>query len=299
MSKKGRKKKVKVKVRITLLSWLAVMLFVPLALSSQTTQSEQAGQPQTELPLVNPVSSTLTGTFIAATTVPDPNDPNAVISVPAACQFSLSLPPNLQVVEARRTSDITVDDASNTCSAAFDVGQPQVEASPSPAESTNIANTSNASSSDITTQTGSFSPDLGVATRTVTSAGLLKTWYIDPLSITVNSVQDSTKWNWSGTGHCVKGLIGGFNLTWFGPSGWFKISSTFQNTYNCTETTVGSTALFDNPVFCALNSTFATYNNKVHGMQNGVLVGTWNDSIFGSACTALLRFRVHLQRTQN
>lgn len=287
------------KARTSLFSWLAIAVFIPLTLSSQTTQTAQTGQPQVEQPLINPVSSTLTGTFIPATTVQtDPNDPSTVTAVPAACQFSMSLAAKEQAVEARRTSDISVDAANHTCSAQFDIGEPPVETTPTSAEAANLANTSTASSSDlpVDTTTGA-TPDATLAS--ITSAGFLKTWWIDPINITVNSVQDSTKWRWSGTGHCVTGLLGGQALTWFTPSGWLKLSNTFQNTFNCTQTTVASTALFDNPVFCALNSTFAAYNNRVNGKQNGALVGTWNDSVFGSVCVNLLRFRVQLKRTLN
>jgi phage major head subunit gpT-like protein len=136
--------------------------------------------------------------------------------------------------------------------------------------------------------------------QVVQSAGFLKTWWIDPINITVNSVENSTTWRWSGTGHCVTGILGGQILTWFTGSGWVLVSDSWQNTFNCSETTSASTVLYKNGIFCAFFSTFARYApNKVNGLQNGTLVGTWNDTVFGSVCVNLLRFRMLLRRTQN
>ena len=96
------------------------------------------------------------------------------------------------------------------------------------------------------------------------------------------------------------GILGGQTLTWFSPSGWSLVSNSWQNTFNCSATTSASTVLYRNGIFCAFVTTWASYNpNRVQGLQNGTLLGTWNDSVFGSVCVNLLRFRMQLTRTQN
>ncbi|HXO38090.1 MAG TPA: hypothetical protein VN872_05610 [Candidatus Acidoferrum sp.] len=281
-------------IRARLPALLATFLF-PLICMAQT----QSGQPQVETPLLNSVTTTITGTLVPATTVQTGATTKAV--VPASCQFSLALAPGQKSVEARRVSDIAMDAANNTCNAQFEVGEPQTVASLSDAERANLANTTVNSSSGVPAQTGSTltaQPDLALAT--IQSAGFLKTWWIDPISITVNSVQNSTTWRWSGAGHCVTGILGGQTLTWFSPSGWSLVSDSWQNTFNCSATTSASTVLYRNGIFCAFFTTWASYNpNKVQGLQNGTLFGTWNDSVFGTVCVNLLRFRMQLTRTQN
>jgi hypothetical protein len=277
---------------------LAAAFLLPLMCMAQTTQT---GQAQDELPLLNSSTITINGTFVPSTTVQ--TDAVAPVVLPDTCQFSLSLAPGQAAVEARQVSDIVVDTANKGCNAQFEVGQPQDGIAPTPAELANQANTTVNSSSGVpaqTAQTGSAPQSLLAVPQVVQSAGFLKTWWIDPINITVNSVQNSTTWRWSGTGHCVTGILGGQILTWFSPSGWVLLSDSWQNTFNCTETTSASTVLYKNGIFCAFFSTYARYApNKVNGLQNGTLVGTWNDSVFGSVCVNLLRFRMQLRRTQN
>jgi hypothetical protein len=274
---------------------LLVTFLLPLLCMAQA----QTGQPQVEPPLMNSTTTTITGTLVPSTTVQTGATTQEV--VPPSCRFSLALAPGQQSVEARRVSDIAVDTANNTCNAQFEVGQPQTASSQSDAEKANLANTTVNASSGAPAQTGSIvAPQTDQALATIQSAGFLKTWWIDPINITVNSVQNSTTWRWSGAGHCVTGILGGQTLTWFSPSGWSLVSDSWQNTFNCSATTSASTVLYRNGIFCAFFTTWASYNpNKVQGLQNGTLLGTWNDSVFGTVCVNLLRFRIQLTRTQN
>jgi len=266
---------------------------------AQTAQTQ--GQPQIERPLLNSTTTTISGTLVPSTTAQ--TGPAIQTVIPASCRFSLSLAPGQRAIEARRVSDINVNAANNTCDAQFEVGQPAEVAALTAAESANLANTSVHETSAVPAQTGAGTlvvPQSGAALATVQSAGFLKTWWIDPINITVNSVQNSTTWRWSGTGTCVTGILGGQSLTWFTGSGWFLASDSWQNTFNCSATTSASTVHYQNNIFCAFFTTFAQYNpNKVNGLQNGTLVGTWNDSVFGNVCVNLLRFRMQLTRTQN
>jgi hypothetical protein len=277
---------------------LAAVFLLPLMCMAQTTQS---GQPQVERPLLNSFTTTINGTLVPSTTVQTDAATPAV--VPASCSFSLSLPPGQAAIEARRVSDITVDTAHNACNAQFEVGQPDDSGTLTSAELANQANTTINSLSGVPALTSDAASQSNLASPlapVVQSAGYLKTWWIDPINITVNSVQNSTTWHWSGAGHCVTGIVGGQFLTWFSPSGWVLLSDSWQNTYNCSATTSASTVLYKNGIFCAFFSTYASYApNKVNGLQNGTLLGTWNDSVFGSVCVNLLRFRIQLRRTQN
>jgi hypothetical protein len=288
------------KARIALFPRSAATLVLPLALLFTNPASGQTEQPQVELPLINPVTSTLTGTYIPATTMQtDPNDPSTVIAVPSACQFAITLGPGKAAIEARQTSAVSIDDTNQTCSAQFQMGEPQTETTPSPAELANQANSASSSSNTPSASDGSTStddPDTSAASTV--SAGFMHTWWIDSNNVVQNSVQDSTKWRWSGAGHCVTGLSGGRALVWLVSAGWLLSSDTFQNTYNCTETTVASNVVFVNSLICP-RTTFADYlPNEVRGTQNGTLRGVWNDHIVNSTCSHL-RLRAHLQRTQN
>jgi hypothetical protein len=290
-----------VKARISFLFWLAVAFLGSLAGFAQTPQ------PQIEQPLNNAATKVIKGVLNPAGLQPDGASQTLV---PESCRFTLALLPGEKAIEARRVSEINVNRSNNSCDALFEVGEPLAEALALPSE----ASTSTSSISNVPIETGDpasgggaspIQPGAGLqvappAQAVVQSAGFLKTWWIDPINITVNSVQNSTTWRWSGTGRCVTGILGGQNLTWFTPSGWFLLSDSWNNTFNCTQTTSASTVAYDNPVFCALISTFATYNpNRANGLQNGVLLGSWNDIVFGSVCVNLLRFRMQLQRTQN
>ena len=266
--------------------------------------TDQALEAQTEQPLVNPVTQTIKGMLNAPSVL---QDGDLQIAVQESCRFSLALPADQKAIEARRISEITFNPQDNTCDALFEVGAPATGPLPSSGESANLANTSSVSSSGVPIRTDD--PNAGAAGEdespgqpltTTESAGYLKTWWVDPLGLVVNSVKDSTTWKWKSMGHCVTGILGGYNLTWLSGSGWGLLSNSWNNSYNCTQTTSASTVLFDNPVFCFGITTYAYYNpNKVNGRQNGDLVGTWNDSVYGSACVYLLSFRMQLQRTMN
>jgi len=281
------------KIRTTFLFLSGAALLMPLACMAQAFPN-QAAQPQVERPLINPVTSTLSGHLLPSA-APD--------TIPDQCQFSLSLAPGEKSIEARRVSEINVDRVQNTCNALFEVGQPAEATALTPAEAANLVQTSENASSSVPLRTGAATPpnrQPGVAQATVQSAGFLKTWWTDPINITINSVQDSTTWTWSGTGNCVNGILGGNSLTWFTPSGWFVASNSWQNTFNCTQTTSASTVKFQNNVFCLGVSTFANYlPNQVNGRQDGTLVGTWNDTISGNICVNLVTFHKQLTRTQN
>jgi hypothetical protein len=284
--------------RTMFLVWLAVGVFVPLTSSAQTPQA------QTEQPLVNAVTQTLTGVMSPSSVL---QEGNLQIAVPESCRFSFALRADQKAIEGRRISEINFNREDNTCDALFEVGEPAAESSPSSAELANQANTSSAWSEaapirtdDLTADDAAANDPLNEPLTTTQSAGYLKTWWTDPVHITVNSVQDSTTWKWSGTGHCVKGISGGYVLTWFRPSGWRLLSNSWNNSYNCTETTTASRVLYKNSVFCAFDPTYALYNpNMVNGRQNGDLVGTWNDRVYGSVCVHLLRSHWQLKRTQN
>ena len=288
--------------RATILSLLATVFLLPLTCLAQASQN-QTGQPQIDRPLVNPITTTLSGIFVPSNMVQI--DPTTQTVVPDTCRFSLSLAPGQKAIEAHRVSEISVDAANNTCAAQFEVGQPAEIAELTPAESANLANTSENSLSAVPVRTGAgkplaHQPGGALALATVQSAGFLKTWWVDPINITVNSDQNSTTWRWSGAGNCVTGILGGENLTWFTGSGWFLASDSWQNTFNCSATTSASTTHYQNNIFCAFFTTFATYNpNKVNGLQNGTLQGTWNDTVSGNVCVNLLSFRMQLTRTQN
>jgi len=278
------------------LVWLAVGLFVPLTSSAQTPQA------QTEQPLVNPVTRTIQGVVIGSSVLQG----NLQITIPESCRFALALPPGQKAIEARRISTINLNADDNTCDALFEVGEPAAASSASPAELENLANTSSVSSAAASTRTDDLTAadaneDLGQpASKKIQSAGFLKTWWIDPIHITLNSVRNSTTWHWRGTGYCVTGASGGQHLTWFTLSGWEKLSDSFKNTVDCTQSTSASTVLYDNPVFCAGVDTYAFYNpNMVNGLQDGTLLGTWDDSFYGSLCVYLASFRMRLERTQN
>ena len=286
------------------LAFLAALMLITFVAAVPLTSSAQTPQAQTEQPLVNAVTQTLKGVLIASSVL---QEGNLQIAVPESCRFTLALQPDQKAIEGRRISEINFNREDNTCDALFEVGEPAAESSPSSAELANQANTSSASSEaepirtdDLTGGGAAANDSLDEPLTTTQSAGYLKTWWIDPVGITVNSVQDSTTWKWRGTGHCVTGISGGYVLTWFRPSGWRLLSNSWNNSYNCTETTSASTVLYDNPVFCAFVTAYASYHpNMVNGRQNGDLVGTWNDRVYGSACVNLRRFRMQLKRTQN
>jgi hypothetical protein len=279
------------KTSVTILSLSVAAFLMPLACMAQALPP---AQPQAERPLINPVTKNISGNLLS------PALPHAVRE---ACQFSVSLAPGEKSIEARRVSEINVDRAHGTCNALFEVGQPAEAAALTPAEAANLKQTSENASSAVPVRIGAAAPlsqQPGVAQATVQSAGFLKTWWTDPINITINSVQDSTTWTWSGTGNCVNGILGGNSLTWFTPSGWFVASNSWQNTFNCTQTTSASTVKFQNNIFCVGISTFANYlPNQVNGQQNGTLVGTWNDTISGNICVNLVTFHHQLTRTQN
>ena len=284
------------RTKIMFLAALAVGFLLPLTSFAQTPQAE------TEQPLVNPVMQTIKGVWIPSSVL---REGNLETTVPASCRFTLALPPGQKAIEARRISEINIHSDDNTCDALFEVGEPPVESLMSSAESENLANTSSVSSTAVSMRTDELTGDANQdldqpAPAKIQSAGFLKTWWIDPINITLNSVQNSTTWHWSGTGHCVTGVSGGQHLTWFTLSGWEKLSDHFKNTFTCKQSTSASTVLYDNPIFCAGVDTYAFYNpNMVNGLQNGTLLGTWNDSFYGSLCVYLARFRMHLERTQN
>lgn len=130
------------------------------------------------------------------------------------------------------------------------------------------------------------------------SAGYMKSWYQDPIALVVNSVQNSTDWNWDGT--CVVAPVsGGYRYTWFSTSGWVLQQNNWQNTYNCTQSTSSSYVHFHNGIFCVGIATDIYYNrNTVHGMFNGTLTGNVSATKSGG-CIGLLSFHYSLVRTLN
>ena len=111
---------------------------------------------------------------------------------------------------------------------------------------------------------------VGVAATTQHSQAAFKSYWEDPIWIDVNSVSDATDWYWNGS--CVTSSYGAWEYGWYTPTGWWKVSSNQQNTYNCTETTVSSYAHYANDKFCPgdNNRTHAYYDrNTVHGRYNG------------------------------
>jgi len=130
------------------------------------------------------------------------------------------------------------------------------------------------------------------------SAGYMKSWYRDPVHLTVNSVQNSTNWHWNG-GCVVAPVSGAHTYTWFSGSGWSLQANNWQNNYSCAQSTSSSYAHFHNGIFCLTIDTDTYYNrNNVHGKANGVLTGNVKARKSGG-CTGLLSFHWSLKRTLN
>lgn len=130
------------------------------------------------------------------------------------------------------------------------------------------------------------------------SAGYMKSWYQDPIALVVNSVQNSTDWNWDRT--CVVAPVsGGYRYTWFSTSGWVLQQNNWQNSYNCTQSTSSSYVHFHNGIFCVGIATDTYYNrNTVHGKFDGTLTGNVSATKAGG-CIGLLSFHYSLRRTLN
>ena len=141
---------------------------------------------------------------------------------------------------------------------------------------------------------GTAPPSAALTTRH--SAGYMKSWFQDPVHITVNSVQNGTDWHWNGS--CtVPPVSGSYHYTWF--AGWVKKDNNWQNTYSCTQSTSSSYVHFHDGAFCAFTDTEVYYNrNTVHGKYNGYLTGTVHWSKTGH-CAGLLSFHYSLKRTLN
>jgi hypothetical protein len=286
-------------VKVRLFSCFAVAFLIPLTLSSQTQPqtTQVAEQPQVELSLLNSVTSTLTGTFVPATTLPDPANPGTNIAVPAACEFSITLPVGQQAIEARFTSDVSLDSTNQTCNAQFEIGEPQLGVAPSSAELANDANLTSASSTLTAPQTSTTTTAADIALVTTESAGFLKTWFIDSHNVVQNSDQNGTEWKWSGSGHCVTPV----ENTWAAKfaRGWRLGFHEFDASFSCTETTSSSKVQFISTTFCSSGRTITSYNpNVVHGRENGDLTGEFAETASGP-CASSLRRRVRIQRTKN
>jgi hypothetical protein len=130
------------------------------------------------------------------------------------------------------------------------------------------------------------------------SAGFMKSWFQDPIGLTVNSVQNSTDWNWNG-GCVTAPVFGSYNYYWFSPSGWVLRENNWNNSYNCSLSTSSSYVHYHNGIFCAFISTESYYNrNTVNGRFDGWLLGSFSWTLSGG-CIGLLSFHDSLRRTLN
>ena len=160
-----------------------------------------------------------------------------------------------------------------------------------PADPTEVADSGGLVTSALS---GTAPPASTLTTRH--SAGYMKSWFQDPVHITVNSVKDSTDWHWNGS--CtVSPVYGSYRYTWF--AGWVKKDNNWQNYYTCTQSTSSSYVHFHDGAFCAFTDTEVYYNrNTVHGKYNGYLTGNVHWSKTGH-CAGLLSFHYSLKRTLN
>ena len=130
------------------------------------------------------------------------------------------------------------------------------------------------------------------------SAGYLKSYYHDPLHLTVNEVKNTVDWWWNGT--CVYGTVylGGY-YNWLGLTGWSLESQNWQYDAECLQAYSSSYAHYENPIFCAGQTTHTYYDrNTVWGLFDRWLYGQWNAYKSGG-CNWLLHFHHSLTRTLN
>ena len=202
------------------------------------------------------------------------------------CQFTLSA--SLATGQTIQRVDETSFSAS-TCQStvAYTSG---TTAATMPADPTEV------SDSGVVASTLSGTAPATTALTTRHSAGYMKSWFQDPVHITVNSVQNSTDWRWNGS--CVVAPVyGSYHYTWF--AGWVKKDNNWQNYYTCTQSTSSSYVHFHDGAFCAFTDTEVYYNrNTVHGKYNGYLTGNVHWSKTGH-CSGLLSFHYSLKRTLN
>jgi hypothetical protein len=119
-------------------------------------------------------------------------------------------------------------------------------------------------------------------------SGWSRTWYEDPVSLTVNAVKNWTGWNYNGS--CVTSASGSWEHNWYSPSGWSRISHNFNNVYSCYQSESSSYVHYRNGTFCASVDTHTYYDrNWVYGRYNGTLAWQWNVTKSGG-CTNLLSF---------
>jgi hypothetical protein len=212
------------------------------------------------------------------------------------CTFDLSaaLPPGQAAV--------AVDEvAYNATTCQSSIATTQGSAVPTdPAEPSGSASSASSASGPVVTplSTGSTPQPPGVVpAASIRSAGYFKSWFQDPVFKVVNSVQDSTTWNWNRT--CATGISGSYQYMWFTPTSWLLADNNWQNYYTCPETTVSSYVHFTNPIFCDRTFTDVYYDrNTVHGRHDGWLLGSVHTHKSG-ACSYLLSVHYVLRRTLN
>ena len=210
-----------------------------------------------------------------------------------AFDFSASLAPGQS---AARADEVAFNES--TCQSQFAFTYDDNAAPEAPLRSDGDSTSSGPVPSPAETATTLGSRASAAAAAATHSAGYMKSWYQDPVTLVVNSVQNATDWNWDGT--CVVAPVSGsYSYYWFGPSGWVLQANNWQNVYNCTQSTSSSYVHYHNGVFCALIATDTYYNrNTVNGKFNGTLAGSVS-ALKAGGCIRLLSFHWSLRRTLN
>ncbi|MFI6496642.1 hypothetical protein [Nonomuraea typhae] len=121
------------------------------------------------------------------------------------------------------------------------------------------------------------------------TTGYFRTWWTDPIGLTVNSTRNNVSWDWNNV-NCVSPGWGSANYEWLSGTGWAQLGENFQNLYGCTDQRSESYAHYANQAFCgiAIPAAHVYYpRNYVRGWWNGEMSG-YTDSYADSGCSFLL-----------
>lgn len=121
----------------------------------------------------------------------------------------------------------------------------------------------------------SFPPKTAAA-NSPTYWAAYRTWFRDPIFITLNEVQ-SKVW-WRPNGSCAAGDYVNYEPTfgWFTPSGWSMLDSANSHSATCTDVSLNASAVYQNTAFptCLPAGATAYYDeNYVQGNADGSATG--------------------------